>query len=105
MEMGLLFDVFLFRSSLLLFFGSRPGINGVGTGFTSSGYQSMGGGVSLFTGSTERSPGAVLIGCGTYGFVQLRTWKGFLIDSFSFLSFPTLVRGYAAQEVCTYRGG
>ena len=26
-------DVFLFLSSLLLFFGSRPGTNGVGTGF------------------------------------------------------------------------
>jgi len=33
MEMGSLLDVFLFLSSLLLFFGSRPGTNGVGTGF------------------------------------------------------------------------
>jgi len=48
-------DVFLYLSSLL-FFGSRPGINGVGTGFTTSGSQSMGGGVSPCTGSTERSP-------------------------------------------------
>jgi hypothetical protein len=30
---GSLLDVFLFLSSLLLFFGSRPGTNGVGTGF------------------------------------------------------------------------
>jgi len=33
MEMGSLLDVFLFLSSFLLFFGSRPGTNGVGTGF------------------------------------------------------------------------
>jgi len=99
METGSLLDVFLFLSSLL-FFGSRPGINGVGTGFTTSGSQSMGGGVSPCTGSTERSPWAVLIGCGTYGFVRLRTWNGCLIASFHF--FPsTFVRDYAVQEVCT----
>jgi hypothetical protein len=51
----------LFLSSLLLsivhyFFGSRPGINGVGTGFTTSGLQSSGGGVSPCAGSTERLP-------------------------------------------------
>jgi hypothetical protein len=51
----------LYLSSLLVsilhyFFGSRPGINGVGTGFTTSGSQSMGGGVSLCAGSAERSP-------------------------------------------------
>jgi hypothetical protein len=34
MEMGSLLDVFLFISPLLVFFGSRPGTNGVGTGFT-----------------------------------------------------------------------
>jgi len=33
MEMGSLLDGFFFLSSLLLFFGSRPGTNGVGTGF------------------------------------------------------------------------
>jgi hypothetical protein len=33
MEIGSLLDVFLFLSSLLLFFGSRPSINGVGMGF------------------------------------------------------------------------
>jgi hypothetical protein len=38
----------------------------------------------------------VLIGCGTYGFVRLRTLNGCLI-----VSFPTLVRVYAAQGVCT----
>jgi hypothetical protein len=38
----------------------------------------------------------VLIGCGTYGFVHLRTLNGCLIVSFS-----TLVRVYTAQEVCT----
>ena len=38
----------------------------------------------------------VLIGCGTYGFVRLRTLNGCLI-----VSFPTLVLVYAAQGVCT----
>jgi hypothetical protein len=38
----------------------------------------------------------VLIGCGTYGFVRLRTLNGRLI-----VSFPTLLRVYAAQGVCT----
>ena len=38
----------------------------------------------------------VLIGCGTYGFVRLRTLNGCWI-----VSFPTLVRDYAAQVVCT----
>ena len=47
----------LFLSSLLFFLlyhfiGSRPAINGVGTGFTTSGSQSMGGGGSLCAGST-----------------------------------------------------
>jgi len=34
METGSLLDVFLFLSSLLSLLGSRPGTNGVGTGFT-----------------------------------------------------------------------
>jgi len=38
----------------------------------------------------------VLIGCGTDGFVRLRTLNGSLI-----VFFPTLVRVYAAQGVCT----
>jgi hypothetical protein len=38
----------------------------------------------------------VQIGCGTYGFVRLPTLNGCLI-----VSFPTLVRVYAAQGVCT----
>jgi hypothetical protein len=50
---------FCFFSSLLFsilyyFIGSRPGINGVGSGFTTSGFQSMGGGVSPCAESTER---------------------------------------------------
>jgi len=53
---GSLLDVFLFLSSLLLIFGSRPSINGVGTGFTTSGSQSMGGGVSPCARPAERSP-------------------------------------------------
>ena len=39
----------------------------------------------------------VLIGCGTYGFVRLRTLNGYLIVSFP----STLIRVYAAQGVCT----
>jgi hypothetical protein len=33
MEEGITFGCFLFLSSFLLFFGSRPGTNGVGMGF------------------------------------------------------------------------
>jgi hypothetical protein len=43
---------------------------------------------------------AVLICCGTYGFVRLRTFNSCLIVFIS-----TLVRVYTAQEVCTKRGG
>jgi hypothetical protein len=38
----------------------------------------------------------VLIGCGTYGFVHLCTLNGCLV-----VSFPTLVRVYTSQGVCT----
>jgi hypothetical protein len=38
-----------------LFSGLRPGTNGVGTGFTTSGSPSSGGGVFLSAGPTERS--------------------------------------------------
>jgi len=41
---------------LLYFFGSRPGMNGVGMGYTTSRPQAMGGGVSPFAGCTERLP-------------------------------------------------
>jgi len=53
---GITLDVFLFLSSILLFFGSQPGINGIGTRFTTSRTQSLGDGVSPCTGSAERSP-------------------------------------------------
>jgi hypothetical protein len=56
MEDGITFGCFLFLSSLLLFFGSRPGTNGVGTGFYHLRSQSSGGGFSPWAGSTERSP-------------------------------------------------
>jgi len=46
----------LLFSILSYFFGSQPGINGIGTGFTTCGSQSMGGGVSPFAGSAERLP-------------------------------------------------
>jgi len=53
---GSLLDVFLFLSSLLLFFGSRPGTNGVGMGFYHLRSQSSGGAFSPCAGSAERSP-------------------------------------------------
>ena len=37
-------------------FGSRPGTNGVGTDCTTSEYQSLGRGVSLYAGCTEQLP-------------------------------------------------
>jgi len=70
METGSLSDVFLFLSSLLLFFGSRPGTNGVGTGFY---HQSMD---VEFPHAPDLPKGrhwAVPIGSGTYDFVQVRT--------------------------------
>jgi len=53
---GSLLDVFLFLSSLILFFGSRPSTNGVGTGFNHLRSQSSGGGFSPFAESAEMSP-------------------------------------------------
>ena len=55
-RLGSLLDVFLFLSSLLLLFWSRPGINGIGTGFHHLWSQSSGGGFSPCAGSAERSP-------------------------------------------------
>jgi len=55
-RMGSLLDVLLFLSALLLFFGSRPSTNGVGTGFYHLRSQSSGGGFSPCAGSAERSP-------------------------------------------------
>jgi len=46
--------------------------------FTTSGDKSPGSGVSPCAGSAEWLPSAVLIGCGTYGFVRLRTSNGSL---------------------------
>jgi len=96
---------FLSLRSLLLIFGSRPGIIKVGTGFTTFVSHSMGYGGSLCTGSTESSPWVVLNSCGTYGFKHLGTLNGCLIASFPFLSFPTLGQDFASHEVCTYKGG
>jgi len=56
MEIESLLDIFLFLSSLLHFFGSRPGTNGVGRGFYHLRSQSSGGGCSPAAGSAERSP-------------------------------------------------
>jgi hypothetical protein len=56
MEDGITFGCFLFLSSLLLFFGSRPCTNGVGTGFYHLRSQSSGGGFSPCARSAEWSP-------------------------------------------------
>jgi len=56
MEDGITFGCFLFLSSLLIFIGSRPSTNGVGTGFYHLRSQSSGGGFSLCARSAERSP-------------------------------------------------
>ena len=56
MEDGITFGCFLFFSSLLLFFGSRPGTNGVGMGFYHLWSKSSGGGFSQCAGSAEMSP-------------------------------------------------
>jgi len=101
METGLLINVFMFLDSLLLVFGSRPCTNSVSMGFYHLRTQSSGGGFSPCARSTAMTPCAVLISYGTYWFVQLCTWNGCLIVSFQFLFIPTMVRGYAAQEVCT----
>jgi hypothetical protein len=49
------------------FVGTRSSTNGVGIGFTTSGIQSIGGGVSLCTG---KSPWTVLLSRGTYEIVR-----------------------------------
>ena len=55
---------------LYYFIGSPPGTNGVGTRFTTSRSQSMGGGVSPCARSATRSPLPELIGSGTFEFVR-----------------------------------
>jgi len=97
----LLFLCFLLFSSLLFslhpFFGSRPGTNGVGTGFYHLPMEVE------FPRAPDPPKGrywALPIGCGTYGFVWLRTLNGCLITPFHSLSFLSLVLALAAQEVC-----
>jgi len=59
-QLGIPSSISLFTSVLFCimyyFIGSPPGINGVCRGFTTSRSQSIGGGVALCAGSTERSP-------------------------------------------------
>jgi hypothetical protein len=97
MEIGSLLDVFLFLSSLLLFFGSRPSINGVGTGFY---HQSMD---VEFPHAPDppkgrHQPGP--IGSGTDDFVRVCTRQE--CTMLPSLPFPFLFSCmvYAAQEVC-----
>jgi len=56
MEDEITLGCFLFLSSLLIFFGSRPSTNGVGMGFYHLRSQSSGGGFSPCARSAERSP-------------------------------------------------
>ena len=86
METGSLLDVFLFLSSLLPFFGSRPGTNGIGMGIYHL----------LMEAEHSRSPDppkgrhwAVPIRSGTYDFLRVRTQHECIM--LSFLSF-SLVR-------------
>jgi len=72
-------------SILCYFFGSRPGINDFGTGFTTSGSQSMGGGVSPGAGYAARAPWAGLIGSWTFEFVRVRMRYDCAMLSFPFL--------------------
>jgi hypothetical protein len=93
-------DVFLFLSSILLFFGSQPGKNSIGMGFY---HQSM---HVEFPRALDPPKGphcAVQIGSETYDFVRVRTRQE--CTMLSSLSFPFLLYGYAAQKVYTYRGG
>ena len=81
------------------FFEYWPSIKGVGMGFYDLWSQSSR--YSPCAGFAEKPPRVILIGSRTYGFVRLCMWNGCLIASFPFLSFPTIVWGYAAQDVCT----
>jgi len=71
-------------------------MNGVDTGFTSSGSQSMGGGVSLFAGHTERLPYSANRSRDFY-LVRVRMRHDCLMLSIPFLFSCT---AYAAQQVC-----
>jgi len=99
----LLFSSLLFTSLLLYFFTSfdlGPVQMASARVFTTSGDKSNGGEVSPCAGSAERLPSAVLIGCGTYGFVCLRTLNGCLIVFFPFLLLYWFMqpRGSAPKE-------
>ena len=96
-----LFPSLLFYS-LHLFFGSRPGTNGIGTGCYRLPMEVE------FPRAPDQPKGhhwAIPIGCGTYGFVRLHTLNGCLITPFHSISFISLVLALAAQEVCAKRGG
>ena len=91
-----MFLLSLLFSLLLYLFGSRPSPNGVGTGFLPPPEICQ---VEVEFPRAPDPPNGYhtgLIGCGTYGFVRLHTLNGCLI-----VSFPTFVRVYAAQGVCT----
>jgi len=82
--------LFLLFSSLLhtlLLHQILACINGVSTGFATSGSQSMGGAISPCAVSVQRSPWAVLIGSATFECVRVRTQQDCLMLSFPFLSF------------------
>jgi len=85
---GSLLDVFLFLYSLVLIFGSRPGTNGVGTGFY---HQSMDVEFPRVPDPPKGRHRAVPIGSGTYDFVSVHTQHELYNTYFPFLSF-SLVR-------------
>jgi len=67
-------------SILYCFFGSRPGIHGTGTGFTTTGSQSMGAGVSTCAGLAEKLLKSVNRSDEVW--VSTRTYAAWLFKSF-----------------------
>ena len=92
---GSLLDVFSFVSSLLLFFGSQPGTNGIGTGFY---HQPM---EVEFPRAPDPPKGrhelyrSVVGLMGSYDCV-----RRMIVSFFVSLSFSSLILALAAQEVC-----
>jgi len=91
---GSLLDVLLFLfASLGLFFWSRPGINGDGTGFTTYQWRWS----SPVHHICEKVVIVLKIGSETYGFIWTRTWQE--CTMLPSLPFCFLLYSYAAQNV------
>jgi len=104
MEDEITFGCFFFLSSLLLFFGSQPGTNGVGTGFYYLGSQSGGGGFSPVRQIRPKVAielyRLVVRLIGLYNCI-----RRMIISFFVSLPFLSLILALAAQEVCAEREG